>query len=67
MQDWNYLHSNSFEITLELGCVKFPWTKDLKSYWNANKAAMLTLIQQVCLNFNHYQIAKDYYTHMDWQ
>ncbi|XP_022093323.1 carboxypeptidase D-like isoform X2 [Acanthaster planci] len=47
MQDWNYLHSNCFEITLELGCVKYPWAKDLKSYWDANKVAMLALIEQV--------------------
>ena len=47
MQDWNYLHSNCFEITLELGCIKYPWAKDLKGYWDANKVALLALIEEV--------------------
>ena len=24
MQDWNYLHTNDFELTLEIGCYKYP-------------------------------------------
>ncbi|XP_013414480.1 carboxypeptidase D [Lingula anatina] len=47
MQDWNYLHSNCFEITLELGCFKFPWAKDLPSYWNANKFSLFVYAAQV--------------------
>ncbi|CAF4512467.1 unnamed protein product, partial [Rotaria magnacalcarata] len=37
MQDFNYLASNSFELTLELGCQKFPPGKDLANLWNENK------------------------------
>ncbi|XP_061162564.1 carboxypeptidase D-like [Saccostrea echinata] len=47
MQDWNYLHTNCFEITIELGCTKFPLTKDLPSYWSANKFALLEYMGQV--------------------
>lgn len=47
MQDFNYLHSNCFEITLELGCVKFPWTKDLHRYWKENRRAILAFLQEV--------------------
>ncbi|XP_002129550.2 carboxypeptidase D-like [Ciona intestinalis] len=47
MQDWNYLHTNCFEITLELGCYKFPLPKDLPKYWSDNKEALLAYIDQV--------------------
>lgn len=46
MQDWNYLHSNCFEITLELGCVKFPKHENLPKYWNDNKYALIAFIQE---------------------
>ncbi|GIY90390.1 hypothetical protein CEXT_552002 [Caerostris extrusa] len=47
MQDWNYLHSNCFELTLELGCYKYPYARDLPKYWEANKEPLITLIEQV--------------------
>ena len=47
MQDWNYLHSNCFELTVELGCWKYPYTKDLQSYWKANEYALLVFMGQV--------------------
>lgn len=47
MQDWNYLHSNCFEITVEQGCYKYPHAYELEGIWNANKQALLTYIQQV--------------------
>lgn len=47
MQDWNYLNTNCFEITIELGCTKYPLAKDLPSYWAANKFALLEYIGQV--------------------
>ncbi|XP_071808829.1 carboxypeptidase D-like [Asterias amurensis] len=45
MQDYNYLHTNCFEITLELGCTKFPEASDLKGYWEDNKPALIKYIQ----------------------
>ncbi|KAJ3590658.1 hypothetical protein NHX12_008607, partial [Muraenolepis orangiensis] len=47
MQDWNYLKTNCFEVTIELGCIKFPRAKDLPNYWEQNRRAMLQFIHQV--------------------
>merc|ERR1712106_348581 len=44
MQDFNYLASNDFEITLELGCDKYPTKESLSSEWADNKAALLEYI-----------------------
>ncbi|XP_076027482.1 carboxypeptidase D [Genypterus blacodes] len=47
MQDWNYLNTNCFEVTIELGCVKYPREKDLPTYWEQNRRALLQFIHQV--------------------
>lgn len=46
MQDWNYLNTNCFEVTIELGCVKYPMAKDLPKYWEQNRRALLQFIHQ---------------------
>lgn len=46
MQDWNYLHTNCFEITLELGCRKYPYAKDMPKYWQDNKRSLLKFIME---------------------
>ena len=47
MQDYNYLHSNSFEITVEMGCYKFPPENRLQSYWDANKVPLLRIAMEI--------------------
>lgn len=52
MQDWNYLNTNCFEITLELSCVKYPSKIELQSFWNQNKYSLINFIFQI-----HYGLA----------
>ncbi|XP_053884826.1 carboxypeptidase Z [Malaclemys terrapin pileata] len=47
MADFNYLHTNCFEITLELGCEKFPLEEELYSAWHENKESLLTFMEMV--------------------
>ncbi|KOC66182.1 Carboxypeptidase D [Habropoda laboriosa] len=45
MQDYNYVYSNDFEITVEVGCTKFPNAIELPKYWLENKESLLRLIE----------------------
>ncbi|KHN74597.1 Carboxypeptidase D [Toxocara canis] len=47
MQDWNYVNTNCFELTIEMNCQKFSFAKDLPKLWNDHKYALFELIDQV--------------------
>jgi len=45
MQDYNYVKSNCYEVTVELGCKKFPHEDDLQSLWEENKKPLIKFIE----------------------
>ena len=47
MQDFNYVHSNALEVTLELSCCKHPPAPQLAGYWADNKPALLAYMERV--------------------
>ncbi|XP_022075502.2 inactive carboxypeptidase-like protein X2 [Acanthochromis polyacanthus] len=47
MNDFSYLHTNCFELSMFLGCDKFPHQSELAHEWEKNREAMLTFMEQV--------------------
>lgn len=47
MQDYNYVNSNSFELTMEVSCCKFPDASTLQGFWNDNKQSLLEYLKRV--------------------
>lgn len=45
MQDFNYVYTNCFEITLELSCCKYPSKNELPSEWRKNKKSLIEYIK----------------------
>jgi len=59
MQDWNYLHTNDFELTLELGCTKYPQHQELATYWQENKESLLRFMESVHLGIKGFVLDSD--------
>ncbi|KAL3968556.1 G2/M phase-specific E3 ubiquitin-protein ligase [Sarotherodon galilaeus] len=47
MNDFSYLHTNCFEVTVELSCDKFPHVSELPIEWENNKESLLVYMEQV--------------------
>ncbi|XP_029619356.1 adipocyte enhancer-binding protein 1 isoform X4 [Salmo trutta] len=47
MNDFSYLHTNCLELSVFLGCDKFPHQTELVIEWEKNREAMLTFMEQL--------------------
>lgn len=47
MQDFNYVWNGAMEVTLEVGCCKYPPGNELPEYWQDNKYSMLKYLGEV--------------------
>ncbi|KAM6923521.1 putative carboxypeptidase X1 [Xenentodon cancila] len=47
MNDFSYLHTNCFEVTVELSCDKFPHARELPIEWENNRESLLVYMEQV--------------------
>lgn len=51
MNDFSYLHTNCFEVTVELSCDKFPHVSELPVEWENNRESLLVYMEQVSSHF----------------
>ncbi|NXC44779.1 AEBP1 protein, partial [Penelope pileata] len=49
MNDFSYLHTNCLELSVYLGCDKFPHESELQQEWENNKESLLTFMEQAGL------------------
>ncbi|XP_037935345.1 carboxypeptidase D isoform X2 [Teleopsis dalmanni] len=47
MQDWNYIRAGVLELTIEMGCDKFPMAAELPKYWADNREPLILFIEQI--------------------
>ncbi|XP_031443377.1 probable carboxypeptidase X1 [Clupea harengus] len=47
VNDFSYLHTNCFDITVELSCDKFPHASELPKEWENNKESLLVYMEQI--------------------
>ena len=47
MQDFNYVFTNCFELTVELSCCKFPPASELAKEWYKNKRSLIEYMKLV--------------------
>lgn len=53
MQDYNYLHSNSYELTIEMGCFKYPPASQLEQFWKDHRVPLVVLMEKVSRCLSH--------------
>ncbi|XP_033886517.2 inactive carboxypeptidase-like protein X2 [Acipenser ruthenus] len=47
MNDFSYLHTNCFELSVHVGCDKFPHESELPEEWENNRESLLVFMEQV--------------------
>uniref|UniRef100_A0A915DRL0 Peptidase M14 carboxypeptidase A domain-containing protein n=1 Tax=Ditylenchus dipsaci TaxID=166011 RepID=A0A915DRL0_9BILA len=47
MQDWQYAYTSCMEITIEMGCYKFPTDTMIPKLWEEHKYSLLSFLQMV--------------------
>ncbi|CAI5658643.1 inactive carboxypeptidase-like protein X2 [Oreochromis niloticus] len=47
MNDFSYLRTNCFELSMYVGCDKFPHESDLAEEWENNRESLLVFMEQV--------------------
>nr|XP_023686790.1 inactive carboxypeptidase-like protein X2 isoform X1 [Paramormyrops kingsleyae] len=47
MNDFSYLHTNCFEMSMFVGCDKFPHKSELPDEWENNRESLLVFMEQV--------------------
>lgn len=56
MQDYNYLATNCFEITFEVGCTKYPNANELDELWKDHKHSLFNFMWMVRLGICYFLI-----------
>ncbi|KAL6504188.1 suppressor of los1-1 [Orobanche gracilis] len=57
MQDWNYINSGCFELTLEISDNKWPNASELPTLWEYNRMSMLNLVASLVKTGIHGRIS----------
>lgn len=47
MNDFSYLHTNCFELSMYMGCDKYPHESELAEEWENNRESLLVFMEQV--------------------
>ncbi|XP_023129260.2 inactive carboxypeptidase-like protein X2 [Amphiprion ocellaris] len=47
MNDFSYVHTNCFELSMYVGCDKFPHESELPEEWENNRESLLVFMEQV--------------------
>lgn len=47
INDFSYLHTNCFELSIYVGCDKYPHESELPEEWENNRESLIVFMEQV--------------------